>query len=331
MNTIVSIIVPFYHPPKLMMRKCIESLKEQTFSNFEVLLIDDGNEEDYQAFVESCVKNDERFKYVKKAHAGVSAARNLGIELATGKYISFIDADDFVDEAFLTKMLKHTKGCELTICGIDEQWYPVIPRVENKRLFFSQPTFYNGVQYINFCANKLFCLDIIKEHKIFFDEDVKLGEDALFLNKYFKYCNNIRIITDRLYHYVPSNNSAVRKYQPDYWAWEKQVIECQWEMFHTYPLIKNQELAMVHWLYCKFRGTINYYLYSGDDKTAIDKIIQEIVSHPLFQEFKKYDWTKKTPHFSNKNRIVLYLWSKFDLKGVYFAKKIEKYLNKVKG
>ena len=330
MNVTVSIVVPFYNPPKQLMENCLVSLKQQTFEDFEVLLIDDGNEEDYRMFVEKCIQNDSRFKYIRKEHAGVSAARNLCIMLAVGKYMCFIDADDYVENNFLSTMIANAENFELTICGIAEQEYPVVDAVESIQTFLSKPSVYAEVQYINFCANKLFKTSIINNNHLQFDEFVKLGEDALLLNQYLNYCNCIKLFSDKLYHYVPSDSSAVKKYYSAYWSWEQQVIDCQWAMFHKYPLSKEQEVARVHWLYCKFRGAIDYYWQHINDAADAKQIIREIVMHPLFQEFKKNEWQKSKQFFNLKNKLVLYMWCKFDLRGVLIAKKISSFLKNIK-
>lgn len=324
MSKLVSVIVPFYNPPKLRFRKCIESLIQQTYSNFEIIMINDGSEDYYKIIVDEYAIKDARIRIITKENEGVSVARNLGIEIAKGEYVSFVDADDYVEPTFLETLVNSIEDADLAVCGIREQYFPIITRWENMNLFLSQPNLYNGIQYINFCANKLFDLLIIKENNICFDAEIKLGEDALFLNKYLGFCNSIRFNGELLYHYIPSPTSAVRKFQPDYWNWEQEVIEKQWDMFHKYNLTRNQELAMVAWLFHKFKGALNYYIYNLEDRIYRENKIKEIVSHPLFSEFSKYNWKKETPHFTRSNRVVLYLWCKFGAKGVVFADKIKR-------
>jgi len=93
----VSIIIPFYNTPHLMLRKALDSILEQSFINFEVLLINDGSKKDY-SHLEKEYSQDKRIKFFTQENLGVSAARNKGIEIACGKYIVFHDADDFVEE-----------------------------------------------------------------------------------------------------------------------------------------------------------------------------------------------------------------------------------------
>lgn len=324
MESVISVVIPFYKTPKLRFRKCIESFLEQSFSQFELLLIDDGNGSEYDDIREEYEKKDQRVRFIKKENEGVAAARNMGIELASGKYICFSDSDDFVEDNFLSKLWKGIQENDLVICGVTEQYFPVINSWNDQRLFLSQPTFYNGLQYINFSVNKLYKLDIIKENNIRFDSGVKLGEDALFLAKYFKHCKAIRCIPDLLYHYVPNSKSAVHTYEEKYWDWEQMVIEKQWEMFHTYPLSYGQEQAMLCWLYIKFKGAFYYYMSHETDKAKLHAKICEMMNHPIYKQLLNCDLTKKNGHLNKKDRIILRLWRMFDSKGVYLSWSIKK-------
>lgn len=319
MEVVISVVIPFYKTPKLRLRKCIESFLNQSYTDFELLLIDDGNGQEYDEIREEYEKKDPRVKFIKKKNEGVAAARNTGIERATGEYLCFSDSDDFVEENFLWKMHKGIQGNDMVICGVTEQYFPVINSWADKRLFLSQPTFYNGLQYINFSVNKLYKLDIIKKNNIRFDLGVKLGEDALFLEKYFRHCSSIRCIPDLMYHYVPNSESAVHTYEEKYWDWEQQVIERQWEMFHTYPLCYSQEQAMLAWLYVKLKGAFYYYISNEEDKNKLHEKISQIVNHPVYKYLQNCDLSKKNGHLNKKDKIILKLWRMFGSNGVYLS------------
>ena len=149
MSIDVSIIIPFYNTPHLMLRKAIDSILEQSFINFEVLLINDGSKKDY-SHLEKEYSQDKRIKFFTQENLGVSAARNKGIEIASGKYIVFHDADDFVENNFLYSLIKNIRNSDLVVCSIDEQWFPVSDGYMDIRSFLSKPSMYNYVQYTNF-------------------------------------------------------------------------------------------------------------------------------------------------------------------------------------
>lgn len=320
MAPIITVVVPFYKVPKLRFRKCIESLREQTFKDFELLLICDGNAKEFEDFKKEFTSKDDRIRFIEKEHEGVSAARNLGMKEAKGQYLSFIDADDYVETNFLQKLYDAVQDADVSICGVIEQTFFVVNGWFDSRVFWSQPTFFNGLQYINFSVNKLYKLDIIRENNISFSTDVKLGEDALFLSQYFSHCKSIRCIPELLYHYIPNAKSAVHHFRKQYWDWEKQVIDAQWEMFHKYPLVERQEHAMICWLYVKFKGACYYYMYNMEDKQELSKKIEEIASHPLFKTLVNGDFSKKNRHLGRNDRIILTLWKMFGVKGIYLTK-----------
>lgn len=325
----VTVVVPFYRTPKLRLRKCIESLLEQTFSDFELLLIDDGNGDDYAAIKKEYEERDARVRFVYQENSGVSAARNLGMQLAKGEYLSFVDSDDFVEETFLKKMVQALEKSDLAVCGVAEQCFPTVHRWMDRRVFFSQPELYASLQYINFCHNKLYRLSIIREHNIQFDLEVKLGEDALFLAKYFEHCNSICSIDDVLYHYVPYEESAVKKYKPAFWDWEQQVIEQQWNVFHWYPLSERQEQAIVRWLYVKLKDSFYYYMRQETNPENLHKQLMQIMEHQLYQEFKQYNKTNSVKAAFNRNdRMILTLWNLFGANGVKLSWKITNFLKR---
>ena len=319
----ISVIVPFYKVPYLRLRKCIDSLQRQTMSDFELLLICDGNETEFKDFLGEYEKEDARIHAFYLKRGGVGAARNFGIEHAQGEYIAFVDSDDFVDECYLQKLVEGMLEADLAVCGVCEQFFWVAGGVFDRRVFLSLPTFFNGLQYINFSVNKMYRLDLLREHQIRFDTDVKLGEDALFLAKYYKHCRRICSIPDLMYHYVPNDKSAIHHYREAYWDWEKQVIEAQWEMFHQYPLVARQENGMTCWLYHKFRGACYYYMEHMKDKAALRAKLDEITAHPLFARLLKGDTGKKNEHFNRNERIILRLWKCFGVRGIYLTKKIK--------
>lgn len=99
-NELVSIIVPVYNTEEYI-RQCLDSILNQTYQNFECLLINDGSSDNSSDICREYVAKDTRFRYFKKENGGVSSARNLGIELSEGDYTTFIDSDDWVDSDYL--------------------------------------------------------------------------------------------------------------------------------------------------------------------------------------------------------------------------------------
>ena len=281
----ISVIIPFYKATNLQLRICLESVVQQSFTNFEVLVIDDGAPDHHDDLKEEFEKRDSRIRFYRQKNAGVSTARNWGLNLAKGDYITFLDSDDFWDSGFLYKMHSAIDGYDIVICGVDEQWFPSIHSCVDHKIYFSTPSQYNFLQYSNFSVNKLYRTEIIKKYGDSFPVDVKLGEDALFVASYLSHCKKIRCIPDRLYHYVPNVKSSVHTFNKNYWKFEQRVIKTQWEMFHQYPLCEFEEAFMQHWLFDKMKSILFYYL-PREYKRKADKInrpsIQEILASELF-------------------------------------------------
>ena len=324
----ISVIIPFYKTPHILLRKAINCLLEQSFDDFEILVIDDGNKEDYSYLKNEYLIKDKRIRFISQENRGVSAARNTGIINAKGEYIVFHDADDFVENNYLYSLYKQTPKADLVICGIAAQWYPSVDSYLDIRQFLSTPSNYNYVQYTNFSVNKIFRKDIIIKNNILFDVDVKLGEDALFIAEYLKYCNVIRTISQRLYYYIPHSTSATNRYDSNYWEYEEKVISKQMDLFSTYPLNKAEQDFLQHWLYIKLRGAFFYYLWWEKDESKRDKILSQIISYKYFYLLSS---CKDNSYLTKLDKTMIYLWNKLGIRGLkysFYLKLIKNYLGR---
>lgn len=322
----ISIIVPFHNPPLAQFRLCLESLAGQLYDNFEVILVDDGSEDESYKYIVSEYKNKiPNLQIIIQKHRGVGAARNKGIQIASGRFIAFCDCDDFLSENYLYSLRKAIQGADLAICGVAEQVYPTINSLVDMHVFSSFPSVYNYVQYVNFSVNKLYKKDIIDDNHIIFDESVKLGEDALFLTTYFSKCCRIRMIEDKLYHYLPNCYSAVHTYYPEYWIWESEVIRVQLGIFEKYPLNDKEQQFMQYWLFNKMRGVINYYVDIGHISEAPlqrEKILSVISHSDIFKKLMEDSDYKDNIFMTAKDKKLLWIWRNL---GLSYGVKIKKY------
>ena len=207
----ISIIVPVYNTSKFL-KKCLTSLINQTIKNIEIIVVDDGSTDESLEIAKSFAKLDNRVKVYSKTNGGLSSARNCGLRKATGKYIGFVDSDDYVDENMfetLRDMIKENNA-QLSICG----WYVVKDNIIEECKFKSKRTvldsekcidiLLNHVSFDNFACNKLF--DKTLFHDINFPEG-KLLEDVLTIYKLIGKANKIVIDSVPLYYYVLHNFS----------------------------------------------------------------------------------------------------------------------------
>lgn len=131
-ESLVSVIVPVYNAEKYL-KKCMESILKQTYENIELILINDGSIDKSLDICNQFSKRDRRIRVIDKDNSGVSDTRNLGIMLAKGKYLCFVDSDDYIEENYIEKMILNTDESTLTMCG-----YFIETSMENGDFFFKE-------------------------------------------------------------------------------------------------------------------------------------------------------------------------------------------------
>ena len=119
----LSVIVPIYNAEKFLMR-CVNSILDQKFKDFELILIDDGSSDASPEICDEIIKNDNRIVVIHQDNAGVAAARNIGIEIATGNYIAFVDSDDFIEEEMYFSMINIAEkyNCDVVMCDCIKEY-----------------------------------------------------------------------------------------------------------------------------------------------------------------------------------------------------------------
>lgn len=192
----ISVIVPVYNVEKYL-PKCIESILAQTYTNFELLLIDDGSPDRSGAICDEYAKRDSRIRVFHKENGGVSSSRNMGLDYSYGEWITFVDSDDTIDNATLQKgydcISNAVKDVDLIQFGSSESTI-------SYTLTDKQSAISSGKLRVNACAN-FFKNSIIKKHSIRFIEGLRLGEDQLFTFTYIHFCEFCMRIPTKLYHY----------------------------------------------------------------------------------------------------------------------------------
>lgn len=195
----VSVIVPIYNSEKYI-SECIESILNQTYENFELILIDDGSKDSSGDICKKYEYQDKRVRYIYKENGGVSSARNYGISCAKGDYIVFVDSDDIVKSEILEILLKN--NCDFSMCG-----YELYDDISNTvSIQFSCPQLcgsmhelfqnirdYLSPPYLLGPCFKLFRKSIVTENGVIFPPELSYGEDAIFVLEYLAYCKTVSI------------------------------------------------------------------------------------------------------------------------------------------
>ena len=246
-NKKVSIIVPVYNSEKYIGR-CIESLITQTLKDLEILIVNDGSTDDSSNIINGYASIDNRIKVIEKENGGVSSARNAGIKAANGYYISFVDSDDWCEPDMFEKMYNVAEDKKIDLVNIGyridkkngkckykeavERFIDSKDNAEISKIMSKLP--------LGYSVMKLYQKSIIDDYDIKFNENLSLGEDAIFVQEYILKINSIAAINEYSYHYVKCNsNSLSTRYVPNI----EEFIDIFWEnenqIYIKYPYYKD--------------------------------------------------------------------------------------------
>lgn len=187
----VSVIVPAYNAQETI-KECIDSLINQKIS-VNIIIVNDGSTDKTSKILKE-YKDSKNIFVIETKHIGVSNARNVAIKLVKTDYVTFVDADDIVTEYYVDNLLKEITyfKADLSICGYSLDNHPVNLKQHDN---YTSEEFVKDIITPGNCGgyvwNKLFRLDIIREHSIYFDSHIQFGEDLLFCAKYGKFCSKI--------------------------------------------------------------------------------------------------------------------------------------------
>lgn len=212
----ISVIVPVYNVEKYLSR-CIESILAQTFTDFELLLIDDGSKDASGKICDEFAKTDARIKVFHTENRGVSTARNLGIKEASADWICFVDSDDWVEETFLSDL--YGDGFSQDECIVFQRAiieyesfpeknrisFPYYPDITLHAPFDEKQIIKYKILEDVFVWAKIFNKNIIRTHDIRFCENLSIGEDVAFLHTYLQFVKEIRLQSSFSYHYMRRN------------------------------------------------------------------------------------------------------------------------------
>lgn len=267
----ISIIVPVYKVEKYL-HKCIDSILCQSFTDFEVLLIDDESPDNSGKICDNYATKDNRIQVVHKKNEGVSAARNTGLKLAKGEWITFIDSDDWIEDNYLQICIDKINKYELDLLQVSYR------RINNANRVLYQSIEETGLQeselYIS--TNKFlitvwggfFKKNLIQKQNLKFDTSLKLGEDQLFIYKYILSCNRCMRIKDLFYNYRYNNESATATQNP---------IDCinSLKSFQNFPFRSQFEQQIQKTIYSYLLSLIRSNKISNSD-------IYHLIKHESF-------------------------------------------------
>ena len=229
MMPIVSVVVPIYNAEETLLR-CLDSLKVQTFADFEVLMVDDGSPDRCGEMVDEYAAKDGRFKAYHKENGGVSSARQFGIDHACGEFTIHADPDDWVEPTMLEELYKKAKedDADMVICDFFENTY------KGQKYIKQEPSSLNhkDVLYDIFgkihgsTCNKLIRRKLYSEYNIRFPESISFCEDQYVIAAFLKHNIKILYLPKAFYHYVRELNhsSLSRNYNEQ--TYQNDLLRC---------------------------------------------------------------------------------------------------------
>ena len=317
---LVSIIVPVYKVPEQYLRKCIESLINQTLQNIEILLVDDGSPDDCGEICDTYAKKDERIKVLHKENGGLSSARNYGCKYATGKWVMFVDGDDWIDPAMCKDMYYtgQENNVQLVMCGMSKDYgrtsvnykYPL----KENSIYDKEGCKWLQQQLLVFTSNiavayaKLINRNLLIENQIFHDEILRQGAEGLEFNlRLFEKLETAIFINKPFYHYIYNDNSISASHNEEN---HEFVIRCFEKIKKFIDSSENRE-RLVPWfdnrlLYVIITTAISGYFNPSNIEPYKDKKrkYKAYLQKKIVQDALK---TTNTKGIGKQRKIVLFL------------------------
>lgn len=277
-----SIIIPIYNAEKFLYC-CLNSISGQTFINFEVWLINDGSTDNSSQICMEYVQKDPRFHYLLQKNSGVSAARNKGLNFAHGKWILFVDADDYLVNNYLAHFYTriqenpNIEALSVNALFVDLSNNPIEQqRSQLRNIYLKNNSEIEPLLYIEGYEHFFFCVwgtayrrDLLQQHKIQFHEAMTLGEDCNFNHLYFMHVNILLIDAEFSgYYYRFHQNSAMHQITEKQFCEKRLLISSAIEQSYKYSsfflkktILCNIAMLLVYLTECSDVGideTVNF-------------------------------------------------------------------------
>ncbi|MCR5628586.1 glycosyltransferase [Eubacterium sp.] len=316
---LVSIIVPVYNVENYL-SQCLNSLKRQMYNNIEIILVDDGSTDGSGVILDDFAKNESRAKIIHQENMGVSAARNKGLENATGKWVAFVDSDDWVERDYIDRLvdaaeIHDTKFayCSLSLETGGRGQISILPLKTGKHkveevfdnIFFS----YNGKGAG--ISQGLFDRQIIVDNMIKFDQNLKRYEEWIFYSLYIPQVEEVAVINHPLYHFNQAPASIKHKYRvyTESRAMDAEYLlgsfENNMELYGVDPKLYEKGLKLKYVeIIIKYAANIWDKRNEASTKDKHKAVKNLIENYKFHEKFKDFDFGEVNPRQKMEIRIA---------------------------
>lgn len=330
MDNKVSIIMPIYNRENKI-SQAIDSVLNQNYKNIELILVNDGSTDNTEEICLKYKKKDKRIIYLKIENSGPGGARNKGIDISTGKYIMFIDSDDYYDVNMVEIMVSciNNKQQECVICNrivkrknkeIKIELLEKEMKKENKSDFIE---FLQENNLFNSPCNKIYLKSIIEINNIRFDERFMSGEDYKFNLDYFNNISTAKTINKFLYNYVMNDDSIIHNIKYNDFFLQVKLVDYNKKIY----LENSYDTSNIYYKYIKVViGGVSYKIESQKKYKLVREYIERIINYPSIQEIFKKKFKKnmeqKIIYFLLKNEmkrsIYIYIYCRMIMKKIIY-------------
>ena len=294
----ISIIIPVYNVEPYI-RKCLDSVINQTYTNIEILLINDGSPDNCGSISDEYAAKDSRIRVFHKENGGLSSALNVGLANFTGDYLGFVDSDDWVEPDMYQELYNRVEGVDIAVCSYFKETHLKSEIIQNVKQITEHPISTESMllyplmrdYYVGFCGyvwNKLYNADIIRKCGLSFDEQIKYAMDVLFFETLVTKQKCTGAYIDKpLYHYLQRHEAITKS----------ESYDIKLDILTVYKrveeLLPEENKYWARGFYCYHASVICELAIKKSDKKMLEKMQAEILTH-------YYDYKQTNKDFPEK-------------------------------
>ena len=329
----ISIIIPVYKT-EAFLHRCVESLLEQTFQNFEILLIDDGSPDKSGVICDEYAKIDNRVQVFHKENGGVSSARNLGLDKARGEWVIFVDSDDYVSHNYLETINNDiNKNIDIIFYSYNKISYDgeIISTLKHKEYHFTDGELGTAIRNtklveVGYPWSKVFKNEIIQKHNLRFNINLPISEDRLFTYQYLCYVKSLFFSEEIVYNYLiyTEDSLSKKKHNKDLLIYRVEVLYN--EMVKIKEKNKLTFMQLYPLLYIHYKFILNVF-ETINDKNILKKIFEQkriwnqLKGANFYKSYKGITFNELIEIYKNIGLVytflIIQMFSVFQIKSIY--------------